>query len=113
MPHLIKVAISNELRRADEAAGRQELARAWRHLERAHVLSQRYAWEHVVVHARMLLFAVTRGDHREVLGQLVRVTLAAPASWLGRAPIGNTGGADVGILTPLPLPDDLRTLLES
>jgi hypothetical protein len=60
----------------------------------------------------MLLFAVRRRDLREVLGQMVRVTLAAPASWLGRAPIGNTGGADVGLLTPMPLPDDLRALLD-
>jgi hypothetical protein len=29
----------------------------------------------------------------------------------GRYPAGNTGGADVNALQPMPIPDDLRSLL--
>jgi len=60
----------------------------------------------------MLGYGLRRLDLREVLGQLARVLVAAPGSWLGRAPLGNTGGADVGILTPMPIPDDLQALLD-
>ena len=34
--------------------------------------------------------------------------VAAPGSWTGRYPVGNTGGADVSALRPMPIPDDLR-----
>jgi hypothetical protein len=49
----------------------------------------------------------------ELLGQLARVLVAAPGSWLGRAPLGNTGGTNVGILTPMSISEDLRVLLET
>jgi len=59
----------------------------------------------------MLAFGWRRRDRREVLGQLSRIIVAAPGSWLGRAPLGNTGGANVGILTPMSIPDDLQAIL--
>jgi len=37
----------------------------------------------------------------------------AHGSWTGRAPRGNTGGADVGIFTPMEIPPDLRALLDA
>lgn len=109
MKPVLEAAFSQELQLAREAADPKQ---AWHHLERAHVLSQAYAWPHVVVHGHMLIAGWRRGDAREVWGQLVRVLVAAPGSWLGRAPLGNTGGADVGILTPMPIPEDLQRLLE-
>jgi hypothetical protein len=109
MKPALQAAFAEELRLAGHVADPKQ---AWRHLERAHVLSQAYAWPHVVVHGHMLIAGFRRGDAREVWGQLVRVLVAAPGSWLGRAPLGNTGGADVGILTPMPIPEDLRRLLE-
>lgn len=108
----IKIAMNHELELARMAEQTGNLNEAWRHLERAHVLSQRDAWPHVLVHARMLGFGLRRGDAREVTGQVVRLLVAAPGSWLGRAPLGNTGGANVGILTPMPLPKDLKLLLD-
>lgn len=110
MKPVLRTAFAEELRLARESADPKQ---AWHHLERAHVLSQSYAWPHVVVHVRMFAAGWRRGDAREVWGQLVRILVAAPGSWLGRAPLGNTGGADVGILTPMPIADDLRRLLES
>jgi hypothetical protein len=109
----LKAAFTLELdaARACEAGGEHE--RAWRHLERAHILSQPYAAAHVRVHGCMLVFAWRRGDAHEVVGQLVRVLVGGPGSLLGRAPIGNTGGADVGIMTPMPIPEDLRAILAS
>jgi hypothetical protein len=59
----------------------------------------------------MFGLAWRRRDLRELFGQLPRLLLAAPGSWTGRAPRGNTGGADVGIFTPMEIPPDLSALL--
>jgi len=101
-----------ELAAAKEAEARGNLDRAWRSLERAHVLSQFDAGPHVRVHLAMAAFAWRRRDFPELLGQLPRLLLAAPGSWTGRAPRGNTGGSDIGIFTPMDIPQDLRTLLD-
>jgi len=93
-------------------AEREDAARAWRHLERAHVLSQAHAAAHLRVHAAMFGHAWRHRDTREWLGQLPRLLLAAPGSWTGRAPRGNTGGANVGIFTPMAIPPDLAVLLD-
>jgi hypothetical protein len=85
---------------------------AWKALERAHILSQAYGRPHVRVHARMFVQAWRERRWREVVGQLPRIVLAAPGSWLGRAPLGNTGGSDVGIFTPMAIPDDLQKILD-
>ncbi|AEI62969.1 DUF3703 domain-containing protein [Corallococcus macrosporus] len=109
----LRAAFEAELREAQASESRSELARAWRHLERAHVLSQAHAGPHVRVHWRMLGFGWRRRDVAEGVGQVARLLVAAPGSWLGRAPPGNTGGANVGILTPMPIPSDLRALLDA
>ncbi|WP_426736177.1 DUF3703 domain-containing protein [Myxococcus faecalis] len=100
-----------ELRRVAEAHAHGAHQDAWRFLERAHILSQAHAWPHLRVHGAMFRWAVRHGDWRELLGQLPRLILAAPGSWLGRAPLGNTGGANVGIFTPMAIPEDLRAIL--
>jgi len=107
----LRSAFLEELAVARRTEQANDLARAWRHLERAHVLSQAHAWPHVRVHGRMFAFAWRRRDGRELLGQLPRLLLAAPGSWTGRAPRGNSGGADVGIFTPMEIPADLAELL--
>jgi len=109
----LKSAIQVELRAARAAEDLGELARAWRLLERAHVLSQALAWPHIRVHLAMLVYAWRRRDRREVVGQVLRVLVAGPGSMLGRAPYGNTGGANVGIFAPMPIPEDLRAQLAS
>jgi hypothetical protein len=96
--------------RTAESGGHFE--RAWRSLERAHVLSQFHAGPHVRVHLKMAAFAWRRVDVRELIGQLPRLLLAAPGSWTGRAPLGNTGGSDVGIFTPMQIPEDLQSVLD-
>jgi hypothetical protein len=80
-------------------------------LERSHVLSQPMAVAHVRTHVAMLGYGVRHRDRREIVGQLVRLVVAAPGSWMGRYPAGNTGGANVSALKPMPLPDDLRDVL--
>jgi hypothetical protein len=59
----------------------------------------------------MLGAGLRRHDRREVVGQLLRLVVAAPGSLSGRYPVGNTGGADVSALRPMPIPEDLRSVL--
>ena len=70
------------------------------------------AGPHLQTHLAMLSSAWRRRDRREVLGQWFRLLVAAPGSWTGRYPVGNTGGADVSAFRPMPVPDDLRAFLD-
>jgi hypothetical protein len=107
----IRLAWAAERDRARTARVRGDFTEEWRHLERAHILSQPLAWPHLVTHAAMLAAAWRRRDRRELAGQLLRLLLAVPGSVSGRYPAGNTGGADVSAFQPMPIPDDLRSLL--
>jgi hypothetical protein len=113
MDAALRKSFEAELVMAKAAQLRDDVRLAWRSLERAHVLSQAFAGPHVRVHLAMAAFAWRRFDIRELLGQLPRLLLAAPGSWMGRAPRGNTGGSDVGIFTPMPIPNDLHALLDA
>lgn len=106
----LRAAYEAELDAASSAAGRGESEAAFRHLERAHILSQRHTGQHVRVHWLMLKLGASGRDRREVLGQLSRIVAAAVFSriWV---PIGNTGRADVSAMKPMPVPDDLRRIL--
>ena len=68
---------------------------------------------HLRTHVAMLAAGIRRHDRREVVGQLLRLVVAGPGSLTGRYPVGNTGGADVNALTPMPIPDDLVPFLSS
>jgi hypothetical protein len=85
----------------------------WRHLERAHVLSQPMAGPHVRTHVAMLRYGLRHRDGREIVGQLVRLVVAAPGTWTGRYPVGNTGGANVSAVKPMSIPDDLLAVLNA
>ncbi|NTX00294.1 DUF3703 domain-containing protein [Myxococcus sp. CA040A] len=107
----LRAHFDHELQSASESQTRGDFQAAWHFLERAHVLSQAHAWPHLQVHGAMFVWAWRHGDVRELFGQLPRLLLAAPGSWLGRAPLGNTGGSNVGIFTPLPIQEDLQVML--
>lgn len=109
MPAGLRTALGTELAAARVAATN---AAGWEHLERAHILSQPWPWPHTRVHAAMLARALRARHHREAIGQLVRLVVAAPGSASGRYPSGNTGRASVPLTTPMPLPPDLAALLD-
>lgn len=108
MPPRIGAAYQAEMRAARASTQPEE---RWRHLERAHIISQPWPWPHTRNHIAMFALAITQRDQREALGQVLRIIVAAPGSALGRYPEGNTGRAHVGLTQPMPLPDDLAALL--
>lgn len=83
---------------------------AFHHYERAHILGQRHTMPHIQSHFGMLSVGYLRKDAREIFGQCVRVLAALIFSKLW-VPVGNTGGANVNALKPMPVPEDLLALL--
>ena len=103
---------TSERAAARGAKQRRDAADEWTHLERAHIISQPMAGLHVRTHFAMLGYGIRHHDAKEIIGQLVRLVVAGPGSLTGRYPAGNTGGADISALRPMPIPPDLRALLE-
>jgi hypothetical protein len=82
------------------------------HLERAHVLGQASTREHVRVHWRMLRWALRHRDAREFFGQITRTLGAATKTFIGWVPTGNTGGANVSPIKPMPIDPALAEIIE-
>lgn len=89
----------------------QHLEEKWLHLGRAHILSQFHAWPHFYIHWKMFQLAVKTFTIKEILGQIPRLILAIPGSLTKKAPKGNTGLSNVGIFTPMTIPNDLEEFL--
>lgn len=85
---------------------------AWRHLERAHIIGQAYPFQHSYVHWLMLNFGFKIKDFKEIVGQIPRLLVGGVKSFVGKIPVGNTGGANVPPLRPMEIPADLKLILE-
>lgn len=82
----------------------------WSSLERAHIVSQSWAWKHSKIHAAMLGTAIRERDRHETIGQLIRLVVAAPGSLTDRYPTGNTGRSSMALMATAPVPDDLAAV---
>jgi hypothetical protein len=107
----IRPHVEAELQAADDAERAGDAARAFTHLERAHVLGQASTALHVRAHWRMFVWGWRRGSLRECLGQLMRLAGAATKTAIGLVPSGNTGGSNVSPFKPLPVAPDLAALI--
>jgi len=97
---------------AELAAARCDVEHEFAHLERAHVLGQASTREHVRVHWRMLGWAWRHRDTGEFFGQLMRIVGAATKTFIGLVPSGNTGGANVSAVRPMPLDPELAAIID-
>lgn len=84
----------------------------FRHLSRAHILSQSSTFNHLRIHWLMFGYAIGRKDYGEVMGQILRLLVTVPGHLLGRVPVGNIGWSTVGLVEELPIPEDLRKVIE-
>ena len=91
---------------------RGNLPDAWRHLERAHIISQAWCKQHTYTHWRMLRFGFKIKNWKEVLGQLPRLLFGGIKSFVGIIPVGNTGGSNVPPLRVMEIPEDLEKMLK-
>jgi len=111
MKPAVRTAYRAALADARRFEARGDLDAAFTRLERAHILGQRHLLPHIVTHGHMLRIGWRRRDPREVLGQIARLAATLPGWLSGWVPKGNTGGADVSPIRPMPLPPDLQPLL--
>jgi hypothetical protein len=54
----------------------------------------------------MLRVGWHRRDGREIFGQVLRLVATLPGAPFGWVPAGNTGGANVSALRPMPMPPE-------
>lgn len=108
----LRQAYEREMKQATGFFKNGDYANAVRHLKRAHVLGQRFAGPHIRAHWWMLKLAWRQRDVHNVKGQVIRVLAAAPGSLVSRIPIGKTRVADVNAIKSMPIPDDLKQMLE-
>ncbi len=111
IPGGLKLFFQVELVQYKTAFEKGEYQIAWRHLERAHILGQAYPVEHTIAHWKMIRFGIAIKNRREVIGQIPRLLVGGVKSFVGKIPVGNTGGANVPPLTPMEIPEDLNEIL--
>lgn len=113
MPKALQPFYQNELIKAAASIKKGHYMISWRHLERAHILGQPYPYQHTVVHWKMFLFGIKTKNWKEVVGQIPRLLVGGVKSFVGRIPVGNTGGANVPSLQPMEIPEDLAVIINN
>ncbi len=112
IPLKLKTYFDIEIQKYLVALDNQNLLEAWFHLERAHVIGQSYPYEHTYVHWKMLQFGFRIKSIREIIGQIPRLIVGGVKSFVGKIPVGNTGGANVPALKPMPIEEDILRMFE-
>ena len=112
MPKKLKPYFDQELKEYDRYLKSGGLQLAWHHLERAHIIGQAYPYHHSYAHWKMLLFGFRIKDSKEIIGQIPRLLVGGVKSFVGKIPVGNTGGANVPPLKPLPIDGELLEIFE-
>jgi len=104
-------AFENEMNLAKKEYKTANYSVCFMHLERAHILGQSYLIPHTKSHWWMLKVGFTKGDVREVVGQVTRIiaSIIFTRIWV---PLGNTGGANVSPIKPMEIPKDLQIYLD-
>lgn len=112
LPNKLKIPLERELSSFRQSFAQNEFPKAWRHLERAHIIGQAYPLAHTQVHWLMLKFGFAIKSNKEILGQIPRLLVGGVKSFVGVIPVGNTGGANVPPLRPMEIPSDLQKILD-
>lgn len=112
MKATLRQAFDAEMAAAIRSYHTGQIDQAFRRLEVAHVLGQRYVMPHVTTHWWMLKIGLKRRSHSEVLGQAVRIVLGALGSAVHIVPVGNTGGTNISMFKRLPIDPGLRKLMD-
>ena len=113
MPTSLKPFYLEELLHAKYFFDKEHYQQCWRHLERAHILGQPYPVAHTAVHWKMLKFGIKIKNSKEIIGQIPRLLLGGVKSFVGKIPVGNTGGANVPPLQPMEIPEDLALIINN
>jgi len=107
-----RLAFEQEMAVAREFIAAGDLDRAFRHLERAHVIGQAFVYPHAKTHWLMLTLEIRRRQFSAAFGQAIRIILGIIGSAVGVVPVGNTGGTDISMFKRLPIAPDLQRLID-
>ena len=113
MPQSIKFHYQKEICNFRKYFRNKDLSKAWNSLERSHILGQKYPLEHSYTHWLMLKFGIQIKNKSEVIGQIPRLMVGGIKSFVGLIPVGNTGGSNVSPVKSMPIPLDLKIILEN
>ena len=107
-----RLAFDQEIVLGKEFMAAGDLDRAFRHLERAHVIGQTFVRPHAKTHWLMFTLEIRRGRLAAAVGQAVRIVLGIVGSAVGVVPLGNTGGTDISMFKRLPIAPDLQKIID-
>jgi len=110
IPKGLKPYFNTELVKYQTEYSNGNLKNAWNHLERAHIIGQKYPYAHSFVHWKMLQFGFKIKDRKEIIGQIPRLIFGGVKSFVGKIPVGNPGGANVPPLKPFPIEKELKDI---
>ncbi|ESU19075.1 hypothetical protein FLJC2902T_18610 [Flavobacterium limnosediminis JC2902] len=113
MPSILIPFYKKELEAFKDNLQIDNLNMAWYHLERAHIIGQKYPYEHSYVHWKMLQFGFKIKSTREVIGQIPRLLIGGVKSFVGHIPVGNTGGSNVPPLKSMEIPKDIQEIINA
>ena len=110
LPKALKPYFDLELEKYRTEYISENLKNAWKHLERAHIIGQKYPIAHTFVHWKMLQFGFKIKNGKEIFGQIPRLIFGGVKSCVGKIPVGNPGGANVPPLKPFPIEKELQDI---
>jgi len=113
MPESLKSYFEAELTAAKFNLENNNLQQSWYHLERAHIIGQKFPYEHTYVHWKMLQFGFKIKSTKEVIGQIPRLLVGGVKSFVGNIPVGNTGGSNVPPLKSMEIPKDIQEIINA
>lgn len=112
MPARLTPFYDKELTHFQDEFSSGNLTSAWNHLERAHILGQRYPFSHSYVHWKMLQFGFKIKNRKEIFGQIPRLVFGGVKSFVGTIPTGNPGGANISALKSVPIDSELKAIFQ-
>jgi hypothetical protein len=112
MNEILKSAFENEIEIGKTLFLRKDFEKAFYHFERAHILGQKFVITHTKSHIWMLRIGIKTKNVKEIIGQLIRIPAGMIGSFIGKVPIGNTGGSNVSLIDEIEIPPDLLEVIK-
>lgn len=112
LPKKLMPYFKNELKYYSKNLEAGDLITAWSHLEKAHIIGQRFPFHHSLVHWKMLQFGFIIKSGKEIFGQIPRLIFGGIKSFVGTIPIGNPGGSNVPALKPFPIEPEIQEIFK-
>lgn len=110
IPKDLKPYFKKELELYSLQFSKNNFQKAWNHLERAHIIGQRYPYSHTLTHWKMLQFGFAIKSKKEIIGQIPRLVIGGVKSFVGIIPVGNPGGSNVSPVKSFPIEKELKEI---